>query len=188
MIPLSGPRKLIGFFALFVLAAFSASFLLSSRDEGATRSYYDRLSSRTSFRGALNKEQLAITEAGNRTLGFHKLYFVNLPKRYDRSDVGGMQAFLSGIQLEPYLAVDAATLSDLGMPPTSNPGFLSKPKLACYRAHANVSPYPKLLQQLRGKLTGCSPHRSGPKFSKNDCPQSLSWKLTPSGTSTSARS
>lgn len=79
-----------------------------------------------------------MTAAGNRTLGFHSIKFINLPTRYDRLDAVTLQSYLSGIDIEEYPAVEAKMISDTGMPPTSNPQRLNRGEKGCWRAHANI--------------------------------------------------
>lgn len=82
-------------------------------------------------------EELVLAAAGNRTLGFSKIYFINLPNRYDRMDAGVLQAYLSGIDITLFPAVNGKTIEDTGMPPTSTDEPTGVEK-GCWRAHANV--------------------------------------------------
>ncbi|KAH8898611.1 hypothetical protein GQ53DRAFT_777271 [Thozetella sp. PMI_491] len=76
--------------------------------------------------------------AGNETLGFHKIWFLNLKKRYDRTDAVALQSYMSGIDVEDFPGVEKEMISPAGMPPTDRPGSLKVSELGCYRAHANV--------------------------------------------------
>ncbi|KAJ9157504.1 Glycosyl transferase family 25 protein [Pleurostoma richardsiae] len=75
--------------------------------------------------------------AGNRTLGFHSIRFINMKSRYDRQDAAVIQAYLSGIDLQDAAAVDGATINAVGLPPTSNDALKPGEK-GCFRAHANI--------------------------------------------------
>lgn len=76
--------------------------------------------------------------AGNRTLGFSSIYFINLAHRYDRLDAASLQAYLSGVDLVELSAVEPNQIKDVGMPPTHRQGLKIGEK-GCWRAHANVS-------------------------------------------------
>lgn len=76
--------------------------------------------------------------AGNRTLGFHSIKFINIPSRFDRRDAAVLQAYLAGIDVEEHPAVKPSQIADVGMPPTSAPTFLKPGEKGCWRAHANV--------------------------------------------------
>ncbi|KAH8885074.1 hypothetical protein GQ53DRAFT_797307 [Thozetella sp. PMI_491] len=81
---------------------------------------------------------LAMKAAGNRTLGFHSIRFINMPKRYDRSDAMALQAYLAGVDVEEYRGVTTDDFSELGMPPTSNLNFVKPGEKGATRAHANI--------------------------------------------------
>lgn len=93
-------------------------------------------------------EALSMANAGNSTLGFHSIKFVNMKTRYDRGDAATLQAYLSGIDLEDFPAVEKDMISDVGMPPTSRPGRVHVPEQGCWRAHANVRPSPDVVFDL----------------------------------------
>jgi len=84
------------------------------------------------------RTRLAMGAAGNRTLGFSSIKFINMAKRFDRADAATIQAYLSGLDLEYYSAVEPFQVGDVGMPPSSNPGALRVGEKGCWRAHANV--------------------------------------------------
>lgn len=84
------------------------------------------------------QEEEVLALAGNATFGFSKVYFINLPNRYDRMDAGVLQGYLSGVDLELFPAVNGKTIEDTGMPPTSTDTLTGVEK-GCWRAHANVS-------------------------------------------------
>ena len=77
-------------------------------------------------------------EAGNSTLGFSSIFYLNLKTRYDRTDAISLQAFLSGVRVTEYPAVEKDTITDVGLPPTSSQGSLTNGQIGCWRAHANV--------------------------------------------------
>ena len=81
---------------------------------------------------------LSIEAAGNSTLGFSSIYFVNLRDRFDRLDAISLQAYLSGVEVVEHAAVEPEQIKDAGMPPTHRP-VLRIPEKGCWRAHANVS-------------------------------------------------
>ena len=83
------------------------------------------------------KAVLAWEAAGNSTLGFHSIKFINLKKRFDRRDTAILQAYLSGIDLEDYPGVEQSMADDQGMPPSSTL-HLKVGEKGCWRAHANV--------------------------------------------------
>lgn len=76
--------------------------------------------------------------AGNSTLGFDTIYFINMATRYDRLDAASLQAYLSGIDIKLSSGVSADMMHDVGMPPTHTPGLLGDGQKGCWRAHANV--------------------------------------------------
>ena len=50
-----------------------------------------------------------------------------------------LQAYMSGLEIEDYPAVEADMIDPVGMPPTHRPGKLKTGEKGCWRAHANVS-------------------------------------------------
>jgi hypothetical protein len=76
--------------------------------------------------------------AGNSTLGFDAIYFINMDTRYDRLDAASLQAYLSGIDITLSPGVSPDMMHDVGMPPTHEPGLLGGGQKGCWRAHANV--------------------------------------------------
>jgi hypothetical protein len=104
---------------------------LTIENFGAPRLEYTQLF------GHLNNEKLSMRAAGNRTLGFSSIKFINLPERYDRLDAATIQAYLAGIDFDVYRAVPPTAISDVGMPPTSGKPLTAGEK-GCWRAHANV--------------------------------------------------
>lgn len=76
--------------------------------------------------------------AGNSTLGFDTVYFINMATRYDRLDAASLQAYLSGIDITLSSGVSPDMMHDVGMPPTHTPGLLGDGQKGCWRAHANV--------------------------------------------------
>lgn len=90
--------------------------------------------------------------AGNATLGFHKIVYINLDHRHDLDDVMTLQSTISNITLERFSAIDSTTLRDVGLPPTSlKPGEeLKKTQQACFRSHATL--WRKVLDENLGSL------------------------------------
>lgn len=82
--------------------------------------------------------ELSQTNAGNSTLGFHAIKYINMKARYDREDAMALQAYMSGLDIEDYPAVEADMIDPVGMPPTHRPGKLKTGEKGCWRAHANV--------------------------------------------------
>jgi hypothetical protein len=81
------------------------------------------------------------TSAGNATLGFEKILYINLDHRYDLEDAMELQAWVSNITLARFPGVLDSTLQDKGLPPSSSlakGGTRYKPGEACFRAHANA--------------------------------------------------
>lgn len=86
--------------------------------------------------------------AGNSTLGFDAVYFINMATRYDRLDALSLQAYLSGIDITLSSGVSSDMMHDVGMPPTHTPGLLGDGQKGCWRAHANVSFFAVLIAPL----------------------------------------
>ncbi len=96
----------------------------------------------SSFRKKLDpaeKAFLAMKAAGNRTLGFHSIRLINMPRRFDRSDAMTLQAYLAGVDVQECPGITPKDFDDVGMPPTSNPNFVKPGEKGATRAHANVS-------------------------------------------------
>lgn len=85
------------------------------------------------------EEKAMMDAAGNSTLGFGAIKFINLRGRYDRLDAATLQAHLSGIDIEEVQGVDAKELSDVGLPPEHLARNLKQGEKGCWRAHADVS-------------------------------------------------
>ncbi|KAH7632533.1 hypothetical protein B0T09DRAFT_75735 [Sordaria sp. MPI-SDFR-AT-0083] len=81
---------------------------------------------------------LSQQNAGNATLGFHSIKYINMKARYDREDAMALQAYLSGLKIDDYPAVEADMIDPVGMPPTHRPGKLKNGEKGCWRAHANI--------------------------------------------------
>lgn len=82
-------------------------------------------------------EKALMDAAGNATLGFGSIQFINLPARFDRIDAATLQAYLSGIDITEVPGVLAADINDAGMPP-EHLSRVKKGEKGCWRAHANV--------------------------------------------------
>ena len=96
-------------------------------------------------KSAYKSDQPFPTSAGNATLGFQKMVYINLAHRYDYDDTMTLQSLVSNITLTRLPGVHFVDLKDAGLPPASEGGELSwwgedhkKKKQACYRAHANL--------------------------------------------------
>ncbi|KAK9443012.1 uncharacterized protein G6M90_00g090450 [Metarhizium brunneum] len=77
-------------------------------------------------------------DAGNGTLGFSGIYFINMKKRYDRLDALALQCFLSGVEVKEVPAVEPDMMSDAGMPPSKSPSSVKVGERGAWRAHANI--------------------------------------------------
>ncbi len=82
-------------------------------------------------------ERRLMDAAGNATLGFGSIQFINLPLRFDRLDAATLQAWLSGIDIVEVPGVSASEINDVGMPP-EHLTRVKKTEKGCWRAHANV--------------------------------------------------
>jgi hypothetical protein len=84
----------------------------------------------------------SIAAAGNATLGFHKILWINVRRRWDKGDARSLQTYVSGLNIETVAAVEGkADIDDagrVGLPPV-NGRTLNGGEIACYRSHANVS-------------------------------------------------
>lgn len=76
----------------------------------------------------------------NTTLGFGKIFYINLPTRYDNEDTLQLQATLTDLEMQLEPAVFAQNIKFKGLPPSSNLKYqhVKKGELACFRSHANV--------------------------------------------------
>jgi len=88
---------------------------------------------------AESRQEQSMANAGNSTLGFHGIYYINMKNRYDREDAMAVQAYISGLDIEDREAVLADDIDPVGMPPTHRPGLIRAGEKGCWRAHANVS-------------------------------------------------
>ncbi|KAK0613634.1 hypothetical protein B0T14DRAFT_485437 [Immersiella caudata] len=87
----------------------------------------------------ITNQAASMEAAGNSTLGFNKIVFINVKKRYDREDAMAIQAYLAGLDIEDYPAVTPDMIISAGMPPSHRiNAFKSAGIRGCYRAHANV--------------------------------------------------
>lgn len=73
----------------------------------------------------------------NSTLGFQKIFYLNLPYRYDLDDAVVLQASVSEIDVEKVDAIIASDLNPKGMPPSSN-NMEGAGAKSCYRSHSNI--------------------------------------------------
>jgi hypothetical protein len=70
-------------------------------------------------------EQPFPTSAGNTTLGFQRMVYINLAHRHDYDDAMTLQSLVSNITLTRQPGVYAVDLKDAGLPPASEGGELS---------------------------------------------------------------
>ncbi|CAI4212677.1 unnamed protein product [Parascedosporium putredinis] len=66
---------------------------------------------------------LSVAAAGNATLGFSKILMINMEQRWDKLDAATIQAYVSGLQIDMFKAVDGkreiTDMGSVGMPPAS---------------------------------------------------------------------
>ncbi|KAM3537218.1 hypothetical protein ARSEF1564_009858 [Beauveria bassiana] len=82
-------------------------------------------------------ERRLMEAAGNRTLGFSSIQFINMPGRFDRSDAATLQAHMAGIDYVEVTGVTSEAIKDVGMPP-EHTTYLKPGEKGCWRAHANI--------------------------------------------------
>ncbi|KAA8913835.1 hypothetical protein TRICI_003093 [Trichomonascus ciferrii] len=92
-------------------------------------------SSETALDGLKKK---VFESAGNSTLGFYRVEYINLPSRYDSDDAIFLQCMTSNITVNKTEAVIADTLEDKGLPPSDRPKELQPGEKACFRSHTNL--------------------------------------------------
>lgn len=109
-------------------AALNGAFNLPSLQHGPVEEHDDELTLR----------EASIEHASNSTLGFHGIYYINMKARYDRSDAAFLQAYISGLDMHDYPAVEADMIDPVGMPPTHKPMKLKVGEKGCWRAHSNI--------------------------------------------------
>ncbi|EME40818.1 glycosyltransferase family 25 protein [Dothistroma septosporum NZE10] len=79
----------------------------------------------------------ALEHVFNSTLGFQKIFVINLPSRTDHRDTLSLAATLTGLEVE---YVDGATEFDEGLlPPGGDPAKIGKGSIGAWRAHMNVA-------------------------------------------------
>ncbi|QPG98446.1 hypothetical protein C2857_007617 [Epichloe festucae Fl1] len=74
--------------------------------------------------------------AHNRTLGFEKIYLINLPSRTDRLDWMTLLASLTNVELTLQDGVNGSLVAEKAKPAGSN--NLKPEQLGCWRSHADV--------------------------------------------------
>ncbi len=136
--------------------------------------------------------------AGNSTLGFSSIQYLNLPHRTDRNDAMVLQGYVTGLDLNLFPGVYADDIKENGLPPMSKKASDKPTVIACWRAHANVCPsilLPYFSAPVFLALRLClSPpfcwacadfrlpaRRSGRTKCRTGCPPSSSWSPTPRG-------
>ncbi|KJK77002.1 hypothetical protein H634G_08044 [Metarhizium anisopliae BRIP 53293] len=93
------------------------------------------------YQSSLNKysvQSRTLARAGNSTLGFSSIEFINLKHRFDRLDAATLQAYLSGLDISEAAGVQSDDIHDAGMPPTHRIGVIRDGEKGCWRAHANI--------------------------------------------------
>ncbi|KAK2594585.1 hypothetical protein QQS21_007715 [Conoideocrella luteorostrata] len=146
---LTGPSSRSNyFFRIFVLVAIAfliAGVLISDFHSTVYQHTKSLLRDNTSHshKNSTGAEHIphqsgALEAAGNSTLGFSSIQFINLRNRFDRLDAATLQAYLSGLDIIEVPGVDAKDIHDVGMPPTHRIGVLRDGEKGCWRAHANI--------------------------------------------------
>ncbi|KAK2603554.1 hypothetical protein QQS21_004234 [Conoideocrella luteorostrata] len=134
-------------FRIFVLVAvifIVTSFLVFDFHSTVYRQTKDLLREKTSSKHGTSTEHVsshqpsALEAAGNSTLGFSSIQFINLKNRFDRLDAATLQAYLSRLDIVEVPGVEAKDIHDKGMPPTHRLGVLRDGEKGCWRAHANI--------------------------------------------------
>lgn len=74
--------------------------------------------------------------AHNRTLGFEKIYLINLPSRTDRLDWMTLLASLTNVELTHQDGVNGSLIAEKSKPAGSH--NLSPARMGCWRSHADV--------------------------------------------------
>jgi len=80
----------------------------------------------------------SMERASNSTLGFHKIYYINMKARFDREDSMAIQSYLTGLNITDFPAVEPDDIDPVGFPPTHRPMKIRVGERGCWRAHANI--------------------------------------------------
>lgn len=101
--------------------------------DGKTKEQEDKENSES------QKQEDEFYDIANSTLGFQKLFYINIPGRYDLDDTITMQSVVSGIEPELYTGAIKKDIPEdnVGLPPYSEYPITTNEK-ACYRSHANI--------------------------------------------------
>ncbi|KAK2591295.1 hypothetical protein QQS21_011013 [Conoideocrella luteorostrata] len=86
----------------------------------------------------VNSSNRELTAAGNSTLGFSSIQFINLKNRFDRVDAVTLQGYLTGLDIIEVPGVESDQIHEMGMPPNHRPVDILLKEKACFRAHANI--------------------------------------------------
>lgn len=80
------------------------------------------------------------SSAGNATLGFQSIQYINLAGMFDKQDAITMQSVVSGIEMTRFDAVGEDNLrpNGKGLPPRSSDSRLLEGEKACFRSHMAV--------------------------------------------------
>ena len=122
---------------IFVLDRYRVAFGGSFGISDTQRAALPQTEAETADDGTAGMED-SMFNAGNSTLGFHKIFYINMRARHDREDAMALQSYISGVETTDYPAVEADLIDPVGMPPTHRPSILKVGEKGCWRAHANV--------------------------------------------------
>ncbi|OAA73942.1 Glycosyl transferase, family 25 [Cordyceps fumosorosea ARSEF 2679] len=142
---LGGGRSRLIRIAAFACLCLVLTFLYSSVSRassgagtfGGRHKTYTGPTSKAGVARPSSAERRLMDAAGNATLGFGSIQFINLPLRFDRLDAATLQAWLSGIDMTEVRGVLADEINDVGMPP-EHLTRVKKGEKGCWRAHANI--------------------------------------------------
>ncbi|EFR03130.1 hypothetical protein MGYG_06124 [Nannizzia gypsea CBS 118893] len=79
-----------------------------------------------------------LNNVSNSTLGFERIYVVNLPSRTDRRDALVLMAALSGIKLHWIDGIMGETVLDRALPPPASHKTMKNANIGSWRAHINA--------------------------------------------------
>jgi GR25 family glycosyltransferase involved in LPS biosynthesis len=86
-------------------------------------------------------DEMLFENAGNSTLGFHHVEYINLKNMFDRDDAIAMQSEIAGLDIERFVAVSTDDINEngKGLPPSSSEDrVLRANEKACLRSHAQL--------------------------------------------------
>lgn len=90
--------------------------------------------------GGVNLNEDVYSSAGNATLGFQSIRYINLPKMFDKADALRMQSAAAGLNTVQFDAVgiDSIQENGKGLPPSSADKELKPAEKACLRSHVEL--------------------------------------------------